>query len=215
MEAQIKEFYSAHPELKNVKPNWQRLRDKENGYTTGSSSFHPNEAWIQTNSGIRFNPLNPIVDSILIQDIAHSLAMQCRFNGHTNSFYSVAQHSVGVSYLCDSKDALWGLLHDATEAYLCDIPSPLKITEQFSAYRDMEDKMEAAICERFELPKEMPDSVRKADHLMLATEARDLLVPLRKDWVQICDPIPFIIKPLPPFEAKDQFLKRFSQLIGK
>ena len=216
IETAIKTLYNDYPELKNSgKVSLQRMRDRENAYTTGVDSFYPEDAWTQTYSGLRFNPTNPIPDAILIQDIAHSLSMQCRFNGHTNQFYSVAQHCVAVSYLCDAADALWGLLHDATEAYLCDIPSPLKATDQFVAYREMEAKMQTAICTRFGLEDKEPASVKKADQLMLVTEARDLMNPIRKDWTQICDPVPFKIDPLGPKEAKDLYVKRFLQLIGK
>src|ERR1035437_8999101 len=62
----------------------------------GSQDFDEDQAWIQTYSGRRFCPLSPNPDAIVLQDIAHSLAMQCRFNGHCKKFYSVAQHSVYV-----------------------------------------------------------------------------------------------------------------------
>lgn len=219
IEAAIKELYDAHPHLKteihNGQTNAQRVRDIKNAYTTGSSKYHAALAWIQTNSGKRFNPTEPVPDAIIIQDIAHSLSMQCRFSGHVNRFYSVAQHSVGVSYLCNAEDALWGLLHDATEAYLVDIPSPLKRDDKFVFYRDMEAKMQTAICERFGLEDKEPPSVKKADQLMLVTEARDLMCPLRPDWVQICEPLPFTIDPLPPHKAKELFLRRFFQLIER
>src|SRR5574338_583623 len=171
-------------------------------------------AWIQTYSGRRFNPLNPYVNAIVIQDIAHSLSMQCRFSGHVKKFYSVAQHCVSVSYICDSADALWGLLHDASEAYLVDIPRPLKHSGKFNAYLEFEDKMQKAICKRFSLPEIEPDSVKKADKILLATEARDLMSPLHKDWQQPEEPLPFKIDPLPQQEAKDLFVKRFYQLIN-
>lgn len=217
IEAAIKELYDSYPQLKsqsNRELN-QRAKDKDNGYTTGSYTYHDDIPWIQTYSGRRFNPTNPVSNAIVIQDIAQALSMQCRFSGHVNGFYSVAQHSVGVSYLCNSEDALWGLLHDAAEAYLVDIPSPLKRSEHFASYRDFEIKMQAAVCTRFELENKEPASVKLADQIMLATEARDLMSPLRSDWIQVCDPAPFKIDPLLPHEAKTLFLKRFFQLIGK
>ena len=67
--------------------------------------FNPDDPWIQTHCGVRFNPTNPALDAIVIEDIAHALSMQCRFSGHTSEFYSVAQHCVGVSHVCDSKYA--------------------------------------------------------------------------------------------------------------
>lgn len=81
---------------------------------------------INTFSGIEFDLLNPNPNDIDIEDIAHELSMLCRFNGHCKEFYSVAEHSVYVSYEIDEEFALIGLLHDAAEAYLGDVPTPLK-----------------------------------------------------------------------------------------
>src|SRR4051794_15527189 len=91
--------------------------------------------WITTFSRRQFWPLDPHSDEIHIEDIAHSLSQQCRFGGHSRSFYSVAQHSCLVSALCKANDALWGLLHDASEAYLGDIPRPLKSLPEFEFYQ--------------------------------------------------------------------------------
>lgn len=174
--------------------------------------FDKEAAWIQTHSGRRFNPTNPYVDAIVIQDIAHALSMQCRFSGHCKKFYSVAQHSVLVSYICDSKDALWGLLHDASEAYLVDVPRPLKRSGKFEAYIEFEAKMQEAICRRFGLPLQEPPSVKKADAVLLTTEARDLMSPLHPDWVQAVEPLPFLIEAWDHDKAKDMFMKRFFEL---
>ena len=171
-----------------------------------------NDAWIQTYSGRRFTPTNPNPDAIVIQDIAHALSMQCRFSGHVKRFYSVAQHSVLVSYICNFEDALWGLMHDATEAYLIDVPRPLKRSGKFDAYLEFEHKMQLAICKRFVLPEKEPESVKIADTILLATEARDLMSPLRSDWIQDVNPLPFNIDPLGPIEAKDLFMRRFFEL---
>ncbi len=171
--------------------------------------------WIQLYSGRKFYPLDPRVEDIDINDIAHSLAHQCRFTGHVKSFYSVAQHSVMVSYLCGAENALWGLLHDASEAYLVDVPKPLKRLPLFQAYRDLEHKVQEVICLKFKLSLKEPPAVKEADIQMLATEARDLMSPLHPDWVQPCDPYPFKIEPLAPAEAKQLFLKRYRELAEK
>ena len=202
-ETVIKQFFEEHPTLKQA--NFPSPFH-------GSAKFHPEEAWIQTYSGQRFNPTKPVPEAIVIQDIAHSLSMQCRFSGHVKQFYSVARHSVMVSYICDMKDALWGLLHDASEAYLVDVPRPLKQSGKFDSYLFFESQMQEAVCQRFGLPDSEPDSVKKADKIMLATEARDLMAPLREDWIQTIEPLLFKIDPLPPEEAKKAFLKRFFEL---
>jgi hypothetical protein len=199
----IKEFYDANPELKQYEIS---------EFEKGSQSFNENEAWIQTYSGRRFNPTNPVVDAIVIQDIAHSLSMQCRFSGHVKNFYSVAQHSVLVSYICDSADALWGLLHDASEAYLVDIPRPLKYSGKMDAYLEFENNMQQAICKRFYLPSQEPKSVKIADKQLLSTEARDLMGELHPDWALPCEPLPFKIEALSQPEAKHLFMRRFYEL---
>ena len=181
------------------------------GITDG---FDENSAWIQTYSGRRFNPTNPNPDAIVIQDVAHALSMQCRFSGHVKKFYSVAQHSVGVSYLCDKKDALWGLLHDASEAYLVDVPKPLKLSGKFDAYIEFEKNMMQAVCKKFNLSEEEPPSVKEADQLMLSIEAEQLMKPLRKDWVYTKKAPPFSINPLNPEDAERLFLKRFFEILG-
>ena len=100
---------------------------------------------ITTFSGIQFWPLLPNGADIRIEDIAHALSNQCRFAGHTRVFYSMAEHSVRVSQLCRLEDALWSLLHDASEAFLSDIPAPLKELPEFEAYRTAERALQRTI----------------------------------------------------------------------
>lgn len=179
----------------------------------GTSSVE-DTSWIQTFSGRKFFPLNPFLDSIVIQDIAHALSMQCRFTGHTKFFYSISQHSVLVSYLCDPIDSLWGLLHDSSEAYLTDLASPLKRSGKFQDYVECEKKLQVHICQRFGLSEIEPESVKRADKLLLSMEARDLMGPLHSDWKMNIKPLPFTITPLPPLEAEKLFLDRFDELFG-
>jgi uncharacterized protein len=176
------------------------------------NGFKHDVPWIQTHSGRRFNPTDPNPDAIVIQDIAHALSMQCRFTGHCKKFYSVAQHSVLVSHICNEEDALWGLLHDASEAYLIDVPRPLKRSGKIQGYIEFEAQMQVAICNRFGLPHKEPPSVKKADTKLLATEARDLMSPLHADWVQPVPPLPFTIEAWSPDKAKDMFMQRFFEL---
>src|SRR5579859_1210517 len=107
---------------------------------------------IQTFTGKLVNPLALRVEDVSILDIAHSLAQQCRFTGHTLEFYSTSQHSVGVSRLCDPADALAGLIHDGSEAYLSDIARPVKRSLSLDSYRLVEHNLEAVIYEAFGLP---------------------------------------------------------------
>lgn len=167
--------------------------------------------WIQTVSGTVFYPLDPRPDEIHIDDIAHALAMQCRYAGHVTRFYSVAEHSVHVSRAVPEQDALWGLLHDASEAYLVDIPRPIK---RFMAqYHEWEAQLMAVICERFGLPVEMPASVKEVDNRMLATERAVLHWPCEKEWDMTGPALPNVtIECWYPAAGKKLFLDRFWEL---
>jgi uncharacterized protein len=167
--------------------------------------------WIQTHSGIQFFPLDPRIEDICIEDIAQALSNICRFAGHCN-FYSVAQHSVLVSQVVGEPFNFYGLLHDSSEAYICDIPRPIKRLPALQGYRDIEEKIQATIYERFGLEPQEPNEVKWADIQLLATEARDLMSSPPANWNLPCDPLPFTITPLPPTEAKALFMERFREL---
>ena len=108
--------------------------------------------WMQTYTGRQFWPLDPRPEEVVIEDIARALSMQCRFAGHCAKFYSVADHSVRVSMLADENStlALAGLLHDAAEAYVVDVPRPLK--RFLPGYKEIEREVARAIEKRFGLP---------------------------------------------------------------
>lgn len=173
--------------------------------------------WIQTYTGNRFWPLDPRAEEIDIVDVAHALSNQCRFSGHVNEFYSVAEHSVRVSLEVPPKDALWGLLHDAAEAYLVDLPRPLKRSAGFAAaYSDAEEAVMLAVCLRFDLDPEMPASVKVADNRLLSTERRDLLKPLEWNAEEVAyEPLPFVIQPWEPRVARDRFMARYRDLMER
>ena len=179
----------------------------------------PDSTWILTSHSRRFWPLDPTLGEVFIDDIAHALSQQCRFTGHTRSFYSVAQHSVLVASLAPAgENPLWGLLHDAAEAYLVDVARPVKRSPAMAAYRDAEARLMAVICDRFELPREEPAWVAKADVILLATEWRDVMPPPPHDWSE-SDPmskspgmLPCRIDPLLPPFAEQLFLQRFNEL---
>lgn len=172
--------------------------------------------WIQTHSRKRFSLLNPDPESVDILDIAHSLSHQCRFLGHVEKFYSVAQHSVLVSLLCPSELALWGLLHDAAEAYIGDMPMPLKCLPEMEEYRKVEAGVMLAVCTKFKLPLEEPGGVIEVDQRLLATEARDLLqTDAQRDWGHRVPPFgEGTIEPCWSSSlAYAKFLARYSELI--
>lgn len=131
--------------------------------------------WMQTYSGGQFHPLAPQQSEVKVLDIAHSLSMMCRFTGHCLKFFSVAQHSVMVARLVkgDAIIKLQALFHDASEAYIVDIPRPLKHSEEFSFYRKLEDKVQSTIFMALGLPTQLPIAVKYMDELALYIEARD------------------------------------------
>lgn len=169
---------------------------------------------VQVHSGAMFNLLEPMLSEINIEDIAHSLSNLCRFNGHTTSFYSVAQHSVMVSYLAPANQALAALMHDASEAYLGDVTKPLKM--QLPKYRKMEDNVLQTIFNVIGLPWPLTKEIKLADQLALATEVKHLLKPTQQPeyWQSIAhiQPLDYPIEPLSPSGAKQQFLTRYFEL---
>lgn len=179
-----------------------------------TADLYQRKDWIATYSGRPFFPMAPRVEDVRIADIAHALANLCRFAGHTRSFYSVAQHSVLVSRLCDPADALWGLLHDASEAYLCDIVSPVKHTAGLDGYRHIERQLQEVIAQAFGLPLHEPHSVKAADRVLLKTEQRDLM-PMPDGWLPGGTTLGHRLVPLEPRAAERLFLLRFHELTAK
>lgn len=172
----------------------------------------PDATPLHTFTGRQFFPLSPRLADIRIEDIAHALSMQCRFGGHLRSFYSVGQHSVLVSQLCAPEDALHGLLHDASEAYLMDIPRPVKHLPVMAAYRQAETVLQAAILRRFAVRAGMPATVKRADDALLINEAHDLFAVVPA-WAATGERLP--LDPIvgwPPADAECAFLARFREL---
>ncbi len=177
--------------------------------------------FIETFTGERFSPLAPATSSIQIEDIAHALSNQCRFSGHSREHYSVAEHSVRVSELLetwgeDEDVQFWGLMHDASEAYLVDLPTPLKQSEFGAEYRRAEGVLMATVCERFGMVKTQPQRVHLADAVLLATEARDLMPFKKEHWVGLAvRPLDEKISPWMPKVAEFRFVERFRWLDGR
>lgn len=188
--------------------------------TTQESS--PNESprqdpdrWIQTFTGRQFYPLDPRPEDLDIEDIAHALSMQCRFSGHCRKFYSIAQHSVLVSVACD--DPHLGLLHDAAQAYLPDVASPLK--DVYGLHNVTKSHLLGEIllwCGLTCIPH-MPESVKTADRRMLATERRALMNHRGIPWPGLdgVESLEIALESWSPPIAKIRFLARFRALFRK
>lgn len=170
--------------------------------------------WLQTYTGKAFWPLDPRPEDICIEDIAYSLAGYRRFGAHAKPRITVGQHSLHVSNLSDPQDALAGLLHDASEAYLGDMTRPVKMLEAMAPYRKIEKRVQEAIFERFGLEPVLPPSVRRADEIALATEKRDCMSEAPHDWELTAEPNPERIMLLDEERVERAFLYRFNALMG-
>jgi 5'-deoxynucleotidase YfbR-like HD superfamily hydrolase len=137
---------------------------------------------IRTFTGILFDPLNPCVEDIKIQDIAHALSHVCRFTGHVSHFYSVAEHSIRVAERLPKELQLAGLLHDASEAYISDVSSPLKHSEGFARYREIEAVLQEVIYNRFGVRNGYDPKVKEADAWALGEETKYLVE--KKPWTE-------------------------------
>lgn len=172
--------------------------------------------WAQTYTGKRFWPLDPSVEDVDLRDIAHSLAYQCRFNGHSIDFYSVAQHSILVSRMVGQEQGLAALFHDAAEAYTGDIVAPLKrfLPPEF---RQIESQIEEIILRYFGITNVNHAEIKLADKRALVTEMRDLMTRPPAKWNEdgIYEPHPEKIVPLSPREAEGAFLRRYKELKQK
>jgi hypothetical protein len=174
--------------------------------------------FIQTLTGRRINPLDAAPEDIDPVDIAGALANLCRFGGHSRGFYSVAQHSVIVCDLLEERGAtpdelMAALLHDAAEAYLGDLPHPIKHRSDLGAvFRVAEKRLEAVINERFALP-DATARVKPLDRALLATERR-IFSSVSWEWPELdgVEPLDLEIEPWLPDRAREEFTRRYERL---
>lgn len=168
--------------------------------------------WMQTWSGRQFWPLDPRAEDIDLRDIAHSLSLQCRYAGHCCTFYSVAEHSVLMTRWMLGREgfahfAPWALLHDAPEAYLVDVPRPVK--PFLVGYREIEDRVMSVIAEAFGLRHTgsdvIPDVVKQVDNRILADEYPQLMVQ-SVPWNLPYEPLGVVVEGWSPQKAKLEFL---------
>lgn len=182
-------------------------------------------AWIETYTGKKFHLLDPQPDEIEIGDIAHSLSNQCRYTGHVRRFYSVAEHSVYVSFLVPESYALDALMHDASEAYLSDLSRPAKhLTDIGKPYMEIEDRIMHVIAAKFLFRWPSHSCVKLADKTMLLTEKAKLMTSLSWDDDAASEEArrtvtanlpPWINASLfgiDPSDAEDWFLTRYNEL---
>lgn len=175
----------------------------------------------QTFSGIDYNPYEFDATMDIVPDMLRGMAFNCRFAGQTEHFYSVAQHSIIMSYMAEDlatseEDALnlakQALLHDIEEGLTGDMIRPIKLKEPNFAL--MGDKIRAHIFKLHGLPEKMDARVKVLDNAILACEKRDLL-PFSTDWPGLPEPDPIIIiNPLSPNKALKAIMDRYTELFG-
>ena len=179
----------------------------------------PDDDWMQTYTGRQFWLRNPDPAAVDPRDIAHALSLLCRYGGHVKRFYSVAEHCVLMSLAVPAEDALAALLHDATEAYVVDLPRPVK--RLLPGYRELEATVWEAIVWRFDLfaslpGYRLPESVKDADNRILLTERAALMGPPPADWgMEGLRPLPVTIVGWAPVQAEARYHERLGELTAR
>jgi 5'-deoxynucleotidase YfbR-like HD superfamily hydrolase len=220
-----------------------------------SNNGETNELNVQTHhngvmgvyTGKRFDLFNIDPNAIDIMDIAHPLSLICRFGGHIKRHYSVAQHCLMVEHIVreihseteiengildtefKDRELLHALLHDASEAYMCDIPRPLKYTNEMTMFRDVDNKIQMAINKKFGLPEEeKTPNIALADEIALSVEGCNYLLG-KPSWAdkirtknrttmylyEVADYFRVTVEDKTNLEIKNMFLERFYNLTSK
>lgn len=167
--------------------------------------------WLQTYTGKMFFPMDPRPEEIDINDIAGALSKACRYGGHCKHFYSVAEHSVLMSQIAKKDDKLAALLHDASEAYLADIPRPVK--PYLENYASIENGIMWAISKKFGFAWPLPPSVKELDNNMLADECQQIMEKIPHRWnMGFGKPMGVKVQLWAPEQAEAEFLAQFAKL---
>lgn len=171
--------------------------------------------WMQTYTGRQAWPMDMRADEVFIEDVAHSLAMQCRYAGHSLRFYSVAEHSVLMARWFRAQGmaeyALPALLHDATEAYLVDVPRPVK--PFLPGYKEAEHRAWLAIAERLGLDPVLSSHVHDADNRILGDERAQNMSTCVAEWHTTGAGLGVTLQFWTPEQAEAEFLATYWSII--
>ncbi len=209
-----------------------RAEDAVTGVFVRPSPETSVKGWMQTFSGRRFYPLAPRAEDIELADVAHGLAMTCRYGGQSRHYYSVAEHCVIVSEVVE-RDALFAglpiatvrawalaaLLHDSAEAYIGDMVRPLKHQPEMLEFRNAERAIEVEVCRRFSLGAPTGDrtaAIKTVDDRILVDEIHALMPDpsMYAPWLQGLEPLGITIVGWSPAQSERQFLARYRVLTG-
>jgi len=198
-------------------PTGPESRGQNNNAAPGSEEHNRAFGWIETYSGRRFWPLDPRAEDVDVVDIAHALSLVCRFGGHPQQFYSVAQHCVIVSDCFDDvKMETHGLLHDAAEAYFSDIVRPVKRLIQ--GIDVIEQRIIEAIYGMAGIDPPTDEEyarIKEIDTRLLMAERRDLMRDSGNDWGVRLEPLGFKITPWSWEKAKITYLDKYENLMNR
>lgn len=168
--------------------------------------------WMTTFTGLKINPLDPDPGMIVIEDIAHHLALECRYNGACKFHYSVAQHSILGAHRVSSENRLAFLLHDASEAYMHDLIHNVKYNIPF--YREAEERLQRVIYEKFGVVVLDYREIKRVDYALMAAEAKALISDI-SDWDFPEPPLTISIVEWPWRDAEEIFLDNYYGFTGK
>jgi 5'-deoxynucleotidase YfbR-like HD superfamily hydrolase len=157
-----------------------------------------------------FDYQNPERSQYGIEDIARGLSHTARFSGQTDRVYTVAQHCVLVSKLVPPEHALEGLLHDGVEAFMADVPSPLK--RMLPGYIELEHRAEADMCKRFGMKFPFHPSIKEADIRVFLAERRDMQPCVKEVCYEGYQPYPNRIIAWDSHMSYIYFMRRFKEL---
>lgn len=174
----------------------------------------PLHTFLQTFSGTVFDVPSFNMDAIEIVDIAHALSMQCRFGGHCIRFYSVAEHCCLVADRASDENKLSALMHDASEAYIVDLPRPIK--RLLRSYQIMEDEVMSLIASKFGFRWPLPAEVKYLDTAIITDERIQNMARVDIDgivWGNVLPGLDVDLQYWSPEKARDEFLERFYKWV--
>lgn len=167
--------------------------------------------WLQTLTGVEFYPLDPRPEDIRLDDIAGALSKMCRFGGHCKRFYSVAEHSILMAVAAPLYLKRAALFHDASEAYLVDIPRPIKA--YLTNYADIESGIMDAIAKKYKFAWPLHADVKKLDNAILNDERAQAMTPTTGYWdCEVVPPLGVTLQFWSPQEAERHFLDFYNHL---
>lgn len=179
------------------------------------------DMYMGTFTGKKFYPNDFKPSDVCIEDVAHALSMECRYGGHTRTFYSVAEHccllcdhvmtSVGTSRLTLYEMARVALLHDAAEAYVSDMTRPLK--KVLPSFKMLENRVETVVFEALGVDDHMPDWLKRLDQRIIKDEQRQLFDHIYNEQYHDRDEALNVrIQSWLPEQAEREFLTRYHEL---